>query len=445
MADIRAFRGRFYDTEAAGEIVKLFAPPYDVISPAEQQELLASSPYNVVRLVLPDDPGRRSPDWQVEAHRRFEEWKQEGVFRTSSSDSVYFYRQTFDLPGGERLSRTAFIALYRLEELGRDGIYPHERTFPGVTREQLALLRECAASFSQVFALFEDGPEYHAFLDERALPSSGQLFSFTDARGIGHEVYELGDPAFIEELRGLLRDRRVFIADGHHRYETSLFYQKERREQAGSEVEGPWDFISMAFIGLNDPGLVLLPVHRLLKCESLSASEIVKLLTPCCSLRKLDGPDRAGAVREACRQVLADPASKPVFGLVTRDEVFMVEPLELEEAVRELEREHSREWAELDVTVLHEVILKQYLGLRDAGDPSRPFEVRYTVYLDEVVSAIAGGDYDAGFLVRSPSLQAAWKIASLDEKMPHKSTYFYPKMPSGLVIYDHTAGQPQIS
>jgi uncharacterized protein (DUF1015 family) len=445
MADVRAFKGRFYDTEKAGGIESLFAPPYDVISPGEQRGLLDASPYNVVRLILPDDPTLASPAWQEEASRRFEDWKRRGVFDTSGSDSVYFYRQTFDLPGGRRLSRTALIALYKLEELGRDGIYPHEHTFPRVTEEQLALLRACSASFSQVFTLFEDGPAYHQYLAERALPASRRLFSFEDDRGLGHEVWELSDPGLIRELREHLRDRRIFIADGHHRYETSLLYRNERRAEAGPGGEEPWDFISMAFIGLSDPGLVLLPVHRLLKCDALPYAELPGLLEPHCALRKVEGPGREERVREACAGVLSNTGARPRFGLVTPEEVYLVDPLRLDEDLEGLEREHSRDWAELDVTVLHEVVLRRYLGLGDPGDPSRPFEVKYTVDLDEVVSATAGGGFSAGFLVRSPSLQAAWKIASLDEKMPHKSTYFYPKMPSGLVIYDHTAGQPQMS
>jgi uncharacterized protein (DUF1015 family) len=446
MADIRPFRGLIYDTETSGDIKDVVAPPYDIISPGEQHELLVASPYNIVRLILPQDPSLPAGAWQEQAHLQFEEWKQAGVFRNGPAESIYFYRQTFTLPDSSRLSRTAFISLYKLEDLGRGGIYPHERTFPLVTREQLALLRSCSASFSQIFTLFEDDPRYHAFLDERALPASRMLFSFEDKRGLVHELMELNDPTLLDELKTYMRDRRIFIADGHHRYETSLLYRDERRSETGSagDTEEPWDFISMAFIGLNDPGLVLLPVHRLLRCEALAARDVVAGLEPFCEMRAVEGPDRDSKVREAWRLVLDNSEPLPLFGLVTAEEVFLFSPRGLREALAELAREHPREWAELDVTVLHEVVLKRFLGLGNANTDAGavPHEIRYTVYLDEVIAASAasadgGGEY--GFLVRSPSLQAAWKIAELGDKMPHKSTYFYPKMPSGLVAYDHAS------
>lgn len=444
MADIRPFRGLIYDTETSGAIQNLVAPPYDIISPEEQRELLEASPHNIVRLILPEGPTLASGAWQEQAHLQFEEWKGSGIFRNSPTGSVYFYRQTFTLPNSSRLSRTAFISLYKLEDLGRGGIYPHERTFPLVTREQLALLRSCTASFSQIFTLFEDDSRYHAFLNERALPASRTLFSFEDKRGLGHELMELSDTALSDELKNYMLNRRIFIADGHHRYETSLLYRDERRAEVETREgeEEPWDFISMAFIGLNDPGLVLLPVHRLLKCEALAPQDMAAALEPFCEISKVDGPDRGGKVREACRQVLDNTASLPLFGLVTPEEVYLVSPRSLSEAFTELEREHPREWAELDVTILHEVIIKRYLGLGETDSGAHPCEIRYTVDLDEVIAATAagpdtGGEY--GFLVRSPSLKAAWKIAELGDKMPHKSTYFYPKMPSGLVSYDHAS------
>lgn len=444
MADIRPFRGLIYDTETSGDIEYLVAPPYDIISPEEQRELLEASPHNIVRLILPQDPSLTSGAWQEQAHLQFEEWKKAGIFRNSPAGSIYFYRQTFTLSDSSRFSRTAFISLYKLEDLGHGGIYPHERTFPLVTREQLALLRSCSASFSQIFALFEDDPAYHSFLEERALPASRTLFSFEDKRGLGHELMELSDAALLDELKDYMRDRRIFIADGHHRYETSLLYRDERRAaaEAAGDGEEPWDFISMAFIGLNDPGLVLLPVHRLLKCEALSPRDLAAALEPFCEIRKVDGQGRDARIREACRQVLANTAPAPFFGLITPEEVYLVSPRSLEEALSKLEREHPREWAELDVTVLHEVLIMRYLGLGEAGAGATPCEIRYTVDLDEVIAATAAGVDEVGeygFLVRSPSLQATWKIAELGDKMPHKSTYFYPKMPSGLVSYDHAS------
>ena len=155
---------------------------------------------------------------------------------------------------------------------------------------------------------------------------------------------ELSDAALLDELKDYMRDRRIFIADGHHRYETSLLCRDERRAAAGAAGDGeePWDFISMAFIGLNDPGLVLLPVHRLLKCEALAPRDLAAALEPFCEIRKVDGQGRDARIREACRQVLANTAPAPFFGLITPEEVYLLSPLSLEEALSKLELEHPR-------------------------------------------------------------------------------------------------------
>ncbi len=441
MADIRAFRGLLYDSSVTGDISRLVAPPYDVISEEERERLLRSHPLNVVRLILPEERGPLSGRlWQARAREYFEEWKENGVFKFSSKPSIYIYRQNFPLPGGPRKERLALIALYKIEGFGERGIFPHEQTFPEVTEEQLNLLRQCRASFSQIFSLFKDDEAFWRCIEEKALPLSTELYNFSTDDGIWHELRELSDMAAIGELRRHLEDKTIFIADGHHRYETALIFRDEQRASEKAKGERPYDFTIMALVGINDPGLVMLPVHRLVRIQDLSPEEALQKLESSCFIQRVGDCHNREALTNATAQVIGETGKSPVYGLITEKGIFLVRPKGRIMAENVGGQIHSERWRMLDIAILHEVLFRKYLGLQDSVNARKAYSFKYTIDTSEMVEEILSGSYQMGFLVKPPSLEDAWAISTNGERLPHKSTYFYPKIPSGLVIYDHAIG-----
>jgi uncharacterized protein (DUF1015 family) len=436
MAEIRPFRGLYYDADVVGDVGRVIAPPYDVINGSQQCQLLTSHPRNIVRLILPEVPSSEYP-WQERAASTFRNWKEDGVFRVSPREAIYLYRQSFPGPDGRLCDRIALIALYRLKEPGGGEIYPHERTFPQVTRDQLELLRRCRANFSQVFSLFRDEEEYRDILRERALPAGHKLLEFRFPADTLNQLFSLEDPGLQEELASLVGRGGIFIADGHHRYETALIFRNECRKTGVAISDAlPCDFISMAFVGINDPGLVLLPVHRLIGGTGRSSEELLSDLASGGHLEEVVRRGWEEAVRATADLVISNQED-PLFGVVVSDRAYLYHPA----GVKELEAEAAEGAAKaplLDVTILHRLVIERVLGLREGCEEDvGSFYIRYTVDLEEIMQALSSGDTDIAFLQKSPRVEQAWQLAALGLKMPHKSTYFYPKMPSGLVIYDH--------
>ncbi len=441
MADIRAFRGMIYNSSVKGGMNKLVAPPYDVIDEEEQKRLLRLHPHNVVRLILPEDKLKTNDyPWQAKARSFYEEWKSRGVFKSSLKPSIYVYRQDFPLPEGGRRNRIALINLYKIENFGTNGIYPHEQTFSEVTEEQLNLLRHCRASFSQIFSLFKDDKAFWLCLEDKILPSSRLLYRFTTDDGILHELMELSDASVINELRSYMSDKKIFIADGHHRYETALLYRDERREKEKTQEERPYDFALMAFVGINDPGLVMLPVHRLIKSFNLPPEEALRKLERSCSVERVGDTHNKKALDSVTSQVVRRAGKTSIFGLIIPGGIFLIRPKRKIMVEDIAGRNHSEKWRRLDIAILHEVVMKNFLGLGDVDSADKGYFLKYTIDTQEMVKEILSGNYQMGFLVKPPSLEDAWSISARGEKLPHKSTYFYPKIPSGLVIYDHTSG-----
>ncbi len=437
MAEVRPFRALYYDTDKVGDAGRVIAPPYDVIDESQRLQLLSSHPRNIVRLILPENPADNRP-WQDVAAATYSRWRDEGVFRLFPQATVYVYRQTFKLDDRGDFERLAIIALYRLQDQEDGGIYPHEKTFPQVTREQLRLLSSCRASFSQVFALFRDNDEYRALLRGKALASGQKILDFRFPASIGNQLIALKDRGLQREIASMVGEGGVFIADGHHRYETALAFRRECRScsgDAGGEL--PCDFISMAFVGINDPGLLLLPVHRLLSGTELSAEDMLRSLSSEGFLEEVKTGVWEESVRETCCRVINNEEEDPIFGVVTPGRVHIYRP-DIADAPADDRKGAEADSRLLDVTVLHRQIIGRTLGLPETGDVAgEGFSISYTVDLSEIMEAISAGKADIAFLQRSPSLEQAWSLAVRGQKMPHKSTYFYPKMPSGLAIYDH--------
>jgi uncharacterized protein (DUF1015 family) len=429
MADVCAFRGFRYDLGRVGALADVVAPPYDVIDPGLQQALYDRSPYNVIRLIL-----NKEQPTDTEADNRYtratallRDWQREHVFTQDSARALYVYHQEFEAES-RRHVRRGFLARVRLEPFGQGRVYPHEETMPGPKADRLKLFRATGMNLSPVFGLYPDEScEVQARLD--AAVGRGLPLEATDHLGVVNRLWAVTDQHTVSAVTGALGPRPVFIADGHHRYETGLRYLEERR--AAGEVrdaEAAPNFILMMMVSMSDPGLIILPTHRLVTgIGTMSAAQLRAVLESHFEMETV-GRAEQGA-RDAWDWIEAG-GGQDVLGLGTvADGVWQVARLRSPDVMASLAAEHSPAWRGLAVSILHVLVLGQLL--MRAG--SRP-ECRYVHLLREVQEAAAARACDLAVLVPPAEMRHVEQIAGSLEKLPPKSTYFYPKVLSGLVF-----------
>jgi uncharacterized protein (DUF1015 family) len=423
LAEIRPFRGTFYNRRIAGDEAMLVAPPYDIIDPEKKKQLAKKSPYNIVHLILPRNEGE-GEFWKT-SERLFGDWKRRSVLVPDARPCFYAYRQTFQIPGCASTSRLGLLTALKCKDFATGEVMPHEKTFSRTRSERLNLLRSCRANFSQIFmACRDDGREMMRVL---ARAAEGQAFlAFEDDEGAGHELWRIDDPEDMELLRLLLLEKRLIIADGHHRYETALAYSKESAGRPGEAS----DYVSAVIYSSHDPGLVILPVHRVLKRLPVSSAEMLEKVQPYFEARKITPGEAShglcGLLRNGRRAEFIAVTAEAAFELHLRD-------VELGNVIKGPE---SEDWKNLDISILHSLLLGGCLGL-DADRLAESGGLWFTPWEEVALEEVRGGRAEAAFLVRPTAIEDIWRIAEGGERMPHKSSYFHPKLPSGLVIYDH--------
>ncbi len=434
MADIRAFRGTFYNPLVIEDLSRVIAPPYDIIDDKRKSELLSRSPFNIVRLILPQKDEDRE-FWNSSA-TLFRAWKNGEVLVVDETPSLYIYRQTFDLSAAQRVSRTGIVAGLRCENLHNGDILPHERTFPSTTEQRLNLLRACRANFSQIFMVFRDPGEEALALLEKATAGPSML-ELRDDRGVEHRLWRLRDPGDVRGMTGVLSERKLIIADGHHRYETARAFSEEAIGAAAPDSAS--SFVSVTLFRSEDPGLSILPVHRLLQDMPIAAEEAIKRLEGFFDVEMIT-PDIG--MREGMYGDILGSSRRPCYVMITRDGAVRLELRKGVEPSDALKGAESERWKELDISILHSLIIGDGLGL-DASELAEKGELRFTPWESTALAAVREGSAEAAFIVRPTRIDEIWDVAQGGERMPHKSSYFYPKLPSGLVIYDHESAFPQ--
>lgn len=422
MVDIRPFRGVRYDPAKAGAgLENLAAPPYDVISPAEQDALYARHPANVVRLIL-----GREDDKYAQAAMLFREWLESGVLAADDTPSFYVYRQTFSDPatGQPVPERLGLVCLLKLEDYAAGKVLPHEKTLSAPKADRLALLRTTHAQFESIYGLFSDPDSavrsFIAEYDDRETV----IERVDDLLGSTHKIERLADSDGQAVLQELMADKAVFIADGHHRYETALNFQRELRAAPPGGTPLAADFILVTLTAFEDEGLLVLPTHRMIRAVP---PEQIAALTSALAENFTLSPSRAEAI-EAEIAAQAE-AGKTAFGIVlppgtVQMAVLNAAPLPDAAAV-----------SRLPVSQLEALVLDGCLGISremvTAGE-----HVFYTRELSEAVSAVGRGDAQAAFLLGRPTVAEIRDVSLAGDVMPQKSTFFYPKLLSGLVLRD---------
>ena len=431
MADIQAFRGLRYDLKHVGSLSQVVAPPYDVIGPDLQSQLYKAHPANVIRLILNrDEPGDDAANNRYSRAAKFlKNWRSEGVLAAEPQPAIYVYHQVFR-DGGREVTRQGFMARCRLERFGEGRIYPHEETMSGPKQDRLLLTRACQANLSQVFGLYPDPQNAAQPLLENAVAGKTPLEA-TDHLGVVHRMWPVTDLDLIARLSGVVGPQPVFIADGHHRYETACNYRDELAAAAGGQLPPghPANFVLMMFIAMGDPGLIVLPTHRLFRgLPKLTSAELVRKLGPHFTTRVAgEGADLAPTIWEE----IETEGNQGTLGLFTQaDERWTI--ARLTDAGRgrmaEVAPEHTADWQGLGVSLLHRLLIDTLLASKDLPKP------RYVHLVEEVVEGAETGEFPLSALVMPATVDHIRAISQHGERMPAKSTYFYPKLLSGLVI-----------
>lgn len=432
MPDVKPFSGIRYNVEAVKDLSLVVAPPYDVIDKDQHAELLARDPLNVVRLILGSDPsGPGNYEEEAETMRR---WLSDGILMTDPEPVYYLIEDSFILPG-ENIPRKRWgiIGKVRLEPFESGRIFPHERTHQSPKEDRLRLMRAFGGNLSQVFALFDgDATVVRSTLDP--VFNSKPAMDIKDWDGIGRRLWIIRNTKIISAISGILKDRNFYIADGHHRYETALTYSKEMAASDPDTDPGKgYNFIMMALIGMEDPGLAILPTHRHLHSfDSFDMGRVLKDLSSTFSIELLDasqeGHLRSGAAPSDLGGrgfVLYDPATDHFYRVLLLDTVDLAARIpKMSDSVRRLE-----------VTLAEEFLMKECLGMT-SEQISHQEHLEYFKDLGEAMSrARQGGQL---LIVMPPTgMEDLVAVAREKERMPQKSTFFYPKLLSGLVFYDH--------
>ena len=434
MPEIQAFHGIRYDLGHVGSLGDVVAPPYDVISPELQETLYKKHPCNVVRLILNrKEPGDdETNNTYIRARRFLENWRSEGVLVPEVEAAVYVYHQEFT-SGGQTYTRRGFMARMRLERFGEGKVFPHEQTMLGPKVDRLMLTALCKANLSQIFGLYPD-PEHRAQdLLEAAIAGAPPLEA-TDHLGVIHRLWPVTNLAVISEVAAAMGPKPIFIADGHHRYETACDYRDQVYDSGFLSPDHPANYVLMMCVAMEDPGLVILPTHRLFRgLPDMTSEQLIAKLGDCFTSRVAGrGPELAPAVWEDVETA----GGQDTLGLYTQQDRRWV-VVRLTDAGRarlaDVARDHNEEWRELGVSILHRLIVATLLAKPDLPKPDLP-KPKYVSAIDEMVEGLGTGEYPLGAVVMPATVDHVRTISLGGERMPAKSTYFDPKLLSGLVI-----------
>jgi uncharacterized protein (DUF1015 family) len=419
LAELRPLKPLLYDPAVVGDLSAVLTPPYDVIYPEQREMYRNQSPHSAVHIELPVSPDGGDP--YDEAARTLGEWRASGALRPHDEPAYFVHRQEYELDGVTR-ARTALLAGVRLEPWDARVVLPHETTFAGPKQDRLSLLRATAVAPSSIFSLYEQ-PRSVAEVVARATEGSPLLAATSD--GVRHGLWAIADEGDIATVAVATRDFQIYIADGHHRYETALAYRDERRA-AGAGEDAASECVAMSLVAFDDPGLVVLPTHRLVANIPPEA------------VRGLEEGLR-GAF-ELAPVELSERTERGVARLLEGDEPYLFLLYNGGRLWRvsggpgvadRLPAGRSEAWRRLDLAALHELVFARALGV----PPERTQEhVRYTRDVPGALTQVDSGQAQVAAFVRPTGVGQLRAVADAADKMPQKSTYFYPKFPAGLVI-----------
>lgn len=402
MAEIKAFKGIRYNDEKISDFTKVVAPPYDVINSVEQQGYYDKDPLNVIRLILAKGKGNERYE---SSSKTFNEWLDSRVLIQDDEPSIYPYYQEFEFEGG-KFKRKGFIAAVKNEDFETRTVLPHEQTFKKHKEDRLKLTTACNANMSQVFSVYsEKEGTVEKLIDDNL---SEPILDIVTEDGIKNTFWKISDPEIISKIQEVMKDKSLLIADGHHRYETSINYRNQQREKFGeSSGNKPYDYVMMYLSRGEGEGLIINPTHRIVK--NLGGRNDLQIMEDIGKNFKIERSDIKDIINLEYNQI----------GVITDDpeKSYKLTPKEAP----------SKNYENLGVMLLHSKIIGEIFNEDDA-------EIKFSKFHEEVIDDVQNGDYKLGFLLPKLNAEDIFDVVLDGMKMPHKTTYFYPKILSGLVF-----------
>ena len=426
MAEIRAFRGLCYNPAKIDQISNVIAPPYDVISPEQKKELLARSPYNIVRLILPDGENPYQ-----NASLILQNWLQQQVLVSDPTPGIYCYHQTFKTPEGEEKTRKGFLALIRLVDFDQGIVLPHEATLSAPKEDRLLLLRACKTNFSPIFSLYSD-PDLMAEKLLDPFTTAPPRAKAQDPDGILNTFWAIFDRDTVAKVETIMKKHWVLIADGHHRYESCLLYRDERSRE-DKNPDAPFHFTLMHFCNINQPGITVLPYNRaVLNLPSFDPETILRKASTYFTIHPFDNPKSAfdelkiaGREKTAFLARFAGTSDWKLFRLKPETKLESYYPPGTSEAVQNL-----------DVNVLHKIVLGAILSISDDDIRNQTY-LKYYKNAEEEQKDFEHGKLQIAFFLNPTRVDQVVEVSKAGKKMPQKSTFFYPKLMTGFVMNKH--------
>lgn len=430
MKKLLPFKALFYNQDKISSMADVVTPPYDVISPEMQSEFYERSPYNFCRIDFTQEEGEAR--YEV-AQKVFAQWLSEEILLSEKKPSLYLHHQTFSLPDGRIVTRRGFYAARRIEDFSEGGIKPHEKTLDGPKADRLKLTRATETNLSAVFSLYADEDlALQKKLEKVTLATP--WMDFTTKEGERHELWCVRDAALCDEIDQFLSNRPLFIADGHHRYETALNYRNEIIEKYGEiDENSAARFLLMYFSNLHDPGMVILPIHRALhNLANFSLADFIDKLSNNFEVVKVTNQNQ----REMLNNLSELGRQHHAFLILTKDpnESWLVSLSRERWLSSDLAKMIDPSLAALDVTVLHQLVFQSILGLSEESQ-TRQENIIYWKSTEKAIAETRSGACDLTFILNATRIEDMQNVAMSGQKMPQKSTYFYPKIMSGLVMH----------
>ncbi len=418
MTEIKAFKGIHYNSEKFTNATKVVCPPYDVISPAQQDAFHTRSEHNFIRLEAgKDKPGDdKDHNKYTRARDVFNQWMQEGVLVQDDQPAIYYYRQEYKIQG-ERHSRLGFFAAMKIQDASNSKIFPHENTHAAAKEDRFKLWTTVGADLSPIFVCFSDRERKVEKIFVTQVAIVKPMFEATDDDGVKHMFWKLDDPKLVSQIVGSLANQALFIADGHHRYEVSCEIRRQKMSQIAKPTgDEPFNYVMTYFTNMDSKDLKIFPMHRIVK----------QLPGQLSFLEEYFRMDKIKSKAEFSILLAKAGQNEHAFGLYTKDGYTLLR-LKNKALIDKTIKEGSREYRRLDATILKYFVFDK-LGVKSE-------DIIYTKDSVEVTSKVDEGIAEAGFLMNPVKIQQLKDVALNGERMPPKTTYFYPKVLSGLTTY----------